>query len=42
MEQGIKQRNKEMAKKLKELGMSISQISEITGLSEKEIEEIAK
>ena len=36
----MEQRNKETAKKLKEMGMSISQISEITGLSEKEIKEL--
>ena len=40
IEQGVKQEKRETAKKLKEMGMSISQISEITGLSEKEIKEL--
>ena len=40
--EGMELEKRETAKKLKEMGMSISQISEITGLSEKEIEEITK
>jgi predicted transposase/invertase (TIGR01784 family) len=37
MEQGIEKRNVEIARKMKEKGMSNSEISEMTGLSEEEI-----
>ena len=42
LEQGKKQANRETAKKLLKIEMPIEQISEITGLSKEEIEEIEK
>ena len=41
-EEGKKQKQIEIAQKLKEQKMSIKQIAEITGLSEKEIEALEK
>ena len=37
---GIKESKKEIARKLKETGMEIKQIAEITGLSEEEIDKL--
>ena len=37
---GIKERSQEIARKLKETGMEIKQIVEITGLSEEEIDKL--
>ena len=39
-EEGLKQKNKEIAKKMKEKGFSIDDITEITNLSKSEIEEL--
>ncbi|MGN1327857.1 MAG: Rpn family recombination-promoting nuclease/putative transposase [Clostridia bacterium] len=41
-EQGIQQRNQEIARKLLKRNMAIEEISEITGIAVKEIEEISK
>ena len=40
IEEGQKERSQEIARKLKETGMEIKQIVEITGLSEEEIDKL--